>query len=76
MGGFERTRSYVQATKDVAAILVVTTKPENRHIADTLISPREMGFTGSQCTVCNSMKMIRNGHCEVCIECGTSTGCS
>lgn len=34
------------------------------------------GFTGNQCASCGSMQMKVSGHCEVCSECGTTTGCS
>ncbi|PIP65114.1 ribonucleoside-diphosphate reductase, adenosylcobalamin-dependent [Candidatus Peregrinibacteria bacterium CG10_big_fil_rev_8_21_14_0_10_49_16] len=34
------------------------------------------GFTGSACTACGSMHMKRNGSCEVCIDCGATSGCS
>ncbi|MDD4318719.1 MAG: vitamin B12-dependent ribonucleotide reductase [Candidatus Peribacteraceae bacterium] len=34
------------------------------------------GFTGSQCSGCGSMKMKRNGSCEVCLDCGATSGCS
>lgn len=34
------------------------------------------GFTGNQCANCGSMQMKVSGHCEVCSECGTTTGCS
>ena len=34
------------------------------------------GFTGSQCTGCGSMRMKRNGSCEVCLDCGATSGCS
>jgi ribonucleoside-diphosphate reductase alpha chain len=37
---------------------------------------RAQGFTGDACSSCGSMKMKRNGSCMVCIECGTTTGCS
>lgn len=37
---------------------------------------RNMGFTGNQCSSCGSMQMKVSGHCEVCSECGTTTGCS
>jgi hypothetical protein len=35
-----------------------------------------MGYTGDQCTNCNSMRMKVSGHCMVCEDCGTTTGCS
>lgn len=35
-----------------------------------------MGYTGDQCSNCNSMRMKVSGHCMVCEDCGTTTGCS
>lgn len=46
------------------------TEPDSRSVA------KAQGFTGDTCTNCGSMKMKRNGSCMVCIECGTTTGCS
>jgi len=43
---------------------------------DTRLTAKSQGFTGDTCTNCGSMKMKRNGSCMVCIECGTTTGCS
>lgn len=43
---------------------------------DSQLTARAQGFTGDTCTNCGSMKMKRNGSCMVCIECGTTTGCS
>jgi ribonucleoside-diphosphate reductase alpha chain len=31
---------------------------------------------GEVCAICKSDKMVKNGTCKVCIECGTTTGCS
>lgn len=39
-------------------------------------SPRAMGFTGNTCTNCQGTRMQIAGHCEVCTDCGTSSGCS
>ncbi|MFA6214690.1 MAG: LAGLIDADG family homing endonuclease [Candidatus Micrarchaeia archaeon] len=36
----------------------------------------EQGFTGAQCLACSSMKVKQNGSCQVCIDCGETTGCS
>jgi hypothetical protein len=36
----------------------------------------QSGFTGDQCSNCNSMRMKVSGHCAVCEDCGTTTGCS
>ncbi len=43
---------------------------------DSKETARAQGFTGDACSSCGSMKMKRNGSCMVCIECGTTTGCS
>lgn len=37
---------------------------------------RLSGYTGDQCSNCNSMRMKISGHCQVCESCGTTTGCS
>lgn len=36
----------------------------------------QQGFTGDQCSNCFSMRMQIAGHCMVCSDCGTTTGCS
>lgn len=38
--------------------------------------PKRHGYTGSSCQKCGGVKMIRAGACEVCEECGDSSGCS
>lgn len=64
---------------------VVVEKPRSAATSAVSMSPSEpdsrttaraQGFTGDTCTNCGSMKMKRNGSCMVCIECGTTTGCS
>ena len=37
---------------------------------------REAGFTGDICDECGSSKMVRNGTCLKCNDCGSTTGCS
>lgn len=37
---------------------------------------RQQGYSGNPCDVCGSFKMRRNGTCQVCEGCGTTTGCS
>ncbi|KKL97568.1 hypothetical protein LCGC14_1833160 [marine sediment metagenome] len=39
-------------------------------------SPQSRGFTGNFCEDCGEANMIRNGTCEVCADCGATTGCS
>lgn len=33
-------------------------------------------YDGSTCPTCSSSRMVRNGTCKVCLDCGTTTGCS
>ncbi|HZJ68529.1 MAG TPA: vitamin B12-dependent ribonucleotide reductase [Candidatus Eisenbacteria bacterium] len=33
-------------------------------------------YDGTTCPNCSSARMVRNGTCEVCLDCGTTTGCS
>lgn len=40
------------------------------------LTPRQMGYTGNTCSNCGSTRMSIAGHCEVCADCGTTTGCS
>jgi len=39
-------------------------------------SAKAQGFTGAQCLACGSMKVKQNGSCQVCVDCGETTGCS
>lgn len=43
---------------------------------DKLEQAKQQGFTGSICSGCGSTKMKRNGSCELCIDCGETSGCS
>lgn len=33
-------------------------------------------YTGDECGHCNSMRMVRTGHCSTCLDCGETSGCS
>jgi len=64
-GGFaQMTRTAVEETP------MVSTKYS--HIE----SARQQGFTGSLCSGCGSSRVKRNGSCEVCLDCGATSGCS
>lgn len=50
---------------------------EPPHMADTLLSDvRAQGYSGDLCTTCQGARMRWAGHCQVCEDCGTTTGCS
>jgi ribonucleoside-diphosphate reductase alpha chain len=52
------------------AVLDVSAAPSKIQLA------KQQGFTGSMCSGCGSFKMKRNGSCEVCLDCGATSGCS
>jgi len=37
---------------------------------------RLQGFTGAMCSGCGSLRVKANGSCEVCLDCGATSGCS
>jgi ribonucleoside-diphosphate reductase alpha chain len=37
---------------------------------------RAKGYTGEKCPGCGSLRLKRNGTCNLCEDCGTTTGCS
>jgi len=41
-----------------------------------LLDPKNMGYTGEACSKCQSTQVVRNGACTMCLNCGTTTGCS
>ncbi len=51
---------------------------EMEEVAMPIVQPpsREMGYTGDICNRCGSSKMIRNGSCLLCTECGDTSGCT
>lgn len=70
--GFVRASGQNQVSQHVASQSVVVAVPSNSAIATV----RSMGFTGDTCSSCQGVKMMRNGACLVCTECGSSNGCS
>jgi len=52
--------------------------PTTTHIVagDARQLARQQGFTGDLCSNCGGVHMQVAGHCNVCADCGTTTGCS
>lgn len=46
------------------------------HSTDKISNAKLQGYTGSMCGGCGSFKLKRNGSCEVCLDCGATSGCS
>jgi ribonucleoside-diphosphate reductase alpha chain len=52
-------------------------KPEHHEETITKTSAAEgERIYGSTCKNCSSTRMVKNGTCMVCLDCGTTTGCS
>lgn len=52
-------------------------QPENKDSYESDYErAKQLGYTGDSCPECGSMTMIRNGTCQKCITCGSTTGCS
>lgn len=43
---------------------------------DSTAKAKLQGYTGSMCSGCGSSRMKRNGSCELCLDCGATSGCS
>jgi len=54
----------------------IPTPPPSQDVGQLRQQAQMQGYTGDQCTTCNSMRMKVSGHCMVCEDCGTTTGCS
>lgn len=72
-------RQDLVQVKPVESVALVDAKDQTK-VIDSAVNLQQtavaQGFTGDVCSVCGSMKMKRNGSCLLCVECGTTTGCS
>ncbi len=53
-----------------------TETTETESSPNSLELAKQQGYTGSICSSCASTKMKRNGSCELCMDCGATSGCS
>ncbi len=82
-------RAYAEGTKSkdafamslpvvdegVAQIVEEITASDNVPSPSALDQAKLQGYTGSMCGGCGSTKMKRNGSCELCMDCGATSGC-
>lgn len=54
----------------------VTLLESERAPAMTREQAAASGYTGDHCANCQGMRVKVDGHCSVCEDCGTTTGCS
>ncbi|MEK7218543.1 MAG: hypothetical protein AAB728_03715, partial [Patescibacteria group bacterium] len=70
-------------TRDLGTIVEEKTSKEIADVVSKVeasegqaVHAKLQGFTGTMCSGCGSMRMKRNGSCEVCLDCGATSGCS
>jgi hypothetical protein len=51
-------------------------KVEDAHPINSQSKAKKAGYTGNICQHCGSTRLIMAGKCEVCTDCGNSSGCS
>lgn len=77
---FAMSLPIVDEGAQVAAFTQFVAAPQQSLLShqspSALESARQQGFTGSMCSGCGSSRMKRNGSCEVCLDCGATSGCS
>ncbi len=58
---------------DTAAVAAADAKKVE---ADRRMKAIMQGYTGNMCLECSNFTMVRNGTCEKCDTCGSTSGCS
>ncbi|NTG73410.1 vitamin B12-dependent ribonucleotide reductase [Agrobacterium rhizogenes] len=61
-----------KSAEDAAAAKADAKKLESERRARSIMQ----GYTGNMCTECQNFTMVRNGTCEKCDTCGSTSGCS
>lgn len=62
---------------DKAAADAAAAKTEAKKLeADRRMRSIAQGYTGNMCSECQNFTMVRNGTCEKCDTCGSTSGCS
>lgn len=67
----EMSQSMLVEPPNVSDTLIMS---ENK--AERLAIARSQGYTGDICINCHGIRLKQSGHCAVCEDCGTTTGCS
>ena len=57
------------STSSTSSVAAVEEAPTN------VTKAKLQGYTGSICSGCGSVRMKRNGSCELCLDCGATSGC-
>jgi ribonucleoside-diphosphate reductase alpha chain len=77
----ELTQEALEDEASAASALFTDETAEADAEAKKLASQRRQqslmqGYTGNECSECHNFTMVRNGTCEKCDTCGSTSGCS
>ncbi len=61
---------------EVVEVAPATNEDTIHESAVELAEGAERVYDGSECYTCSSTRMVQNGTCMVCLDCGSTTGCS
>jgi len=65
-----------KAEADAATAKAEAAAEARAKAADRRVKAIMQGYTGNMCTECQNFTMVRNGTCEKCDTCGSTSGCS
>lgn len=69
--------SYRATFEEVSLFRVEgTTSKEDTVVETDVRTIKAQGYTGNVCPTCGGCRMRRNGTCELCEDCGSTSGCS
>jgi ribonucleoside-diphosphate reductase alpha chain len=68
----EERRHERRDPSPVTPAMGVATVPRSEQVN----AARAKGYTGNACSECGQLTMVRNGSCEKCDSCGSTSGCS
>ena len=68
----EERRHERRDPSPVTPAMGVATVPRSEQVT----AARAKGYTGNACAECGQLTMVRNGSCEKCDSCGSTSGCS
>ena len=69
----------MQTNPTVDSSPMITQVGFEEYVHEDAIEAAQFGeriYDGTTCPNCSSARMVRNGTCDVCLDCGTTTGCS
>ncbi|MDQ0320530.1 ribonucleoside-diphosphate reductase alpha chain [Pararhizobium capsulatum DSM 1112] len=75
--GVETPSEVTALFSDKAAAEAAAAKSDAKKLeAERRIRSIAQGYTGNMCSECQNFTMVRNGTCEKCDTCGSTSGCS